>query len=564
MGGETTMGGPGWAAELGDETERVRTALVALEDRRFMARLWAKEPDLWKPAGADQREIADRLGWLDLPLAMQRQVDELAAFAGEARAEGFRQVLLLGMGGSSLAPEVMRLTFGVAPGALDLRILDSTDPASVAAARDWLDPRHALLLVSSKSGGTIEVMSFYHFFYEIMRAEVGDTAGRHFVAITDPDTSLARLAAEAGFRRAFLNPPDIGGRYSVLSLFGLAPAALLGLDLGRLLERAAALRAACRPDSPAPENPGAVLGTIMGELAKRGRDKLTLILPPAIAPFGAWVEQLIAESTGKEGTGILPVDGEPLGPPAVYGQDRLFVHLRLAGDDGQDAAVAALAAAGQPVVRLELADRYDLGGEFYRWEMATAVAGALLGINAFDQPNVQESKDFTGRFLARYRETGRLPESPHATAGADLAPALRQLLGMVGPGDYIALNAYLHASPGHTAALQAIRRRLRDHFRVATTLGFGPRFLHSTGQFHKGGPPSGVFLQLTAEPAADLSIPGQPYTFATLEAAQALGDLEALTSRGRRALRIHLPRDVAAGLATLARTVEEVVHERGS
>ena len=554
-----TIGGPGWAAELGDETERVRTALVAMDDRRFMERLWAREPDLWKPAGTDQREIADRLGWLDLPTRMMGVTRDLAAFAGEVRADGFRQLLLLGMGGSSLAPEVMRLTFGLAPGALDLRILDSTDPASVAAARDWLDLRHALFLVSSKSGGTIEVMSFYHFFHAAVTAQAGDRTGRHFIAVTDPDTSLERLAREANFRRAFLNPPDIGGRYSVLSFFGLVPAALLGLDVPRLLERAAAMQAACGPETPAAANPGAALGAIMGELAKAGRDKLTLILSPAIAAFGAWVEQLIAESTGKENTGILPVDGEPLGSPEVYGRDRLFVHLRLAGDDSQDAAVAALAEAGQPVVRLELADLYDLGGEFYRWEMATAVAGALLGINAFDQPNVQESKDFTGRFLSEYRETGRLPESPHVGAGPELAPALRELLATVAPGDYIALNAYLHGSPEHTAALQAIRGRLRDRYQVATTLGFGPRFLHSTGQFHKGGPPSGVFLQLTAAPAADLPIPGQPYTFATLEAAQALGDFEALTSRGRRILRVHLPADVAAGLQAMTEAVDMVI-----
>jgi glucose-6-phosphate isomerase len=550
------LGGAGWAAELGDKADPVRTTLVALDDRRFMARLWAKEPDLWKPADTDQSEIVDRLGWLDVATAMRAQVPDLTAFAEEVRGEGFRQVLLLGMGGSSLAPEVLHASFGVERGFLDLRILDSTNPASVQAALDWLDLPHALFLVSSKSGGTIEVMSFYHFFHARVAALGGGDAGRHFVAVTDPGTSLERLAAEAGFRRTFINPPDIGGRYSVLSFFGLVPAALLGLDITRLLDRALAMQAACGPDGPASDNPGAALGVILGELAKAGRDKLTLVLSPAIRTFGSWVEQLIAESTGKEGTGILPVDGEPLGTPEVYGQDRVFVHARLAGDSDGDEALAALAEAGHPVVRLDLADTYDLGAEFYRWEMATAVAGALLGINAFDQPNVQESKDFTGRFLAEYRQSGRLPSAPFVTIDQSLVPVLRDWLGQVRPGDYIALNAYLQAGLATDMVLHEIRHRLRDRLRVATTVGYGPRFLHSTGQFHKGGPPTGLFLQITAEPAVDLPIPGQPYTFATLQAAQALGDWEALVSRGRRALRVHLAVPMDADLQALHAAVE--------
>lgn len=559
MSTETVIGGLDWSADLGELTSGVQASLAALDDRRFMERLWAKEPDLWRPAGSDQSEIVDRLGWLDVATAARAQLPSLTAFADSVRAAGFRQVLLLGMGGSSLAPEVLQMVFGTAPGYLDLRILDSTHPDSVRQAEAWLDLERALFLVSSKSGGTIEVLSFYRYFRSRLEEKVGIRAGQHFVAVTDPGTSLERLAAESDFRQTFLNPPDIGGRYSVLSNFGLLPAALLGLDLERLLDSALAMQAACGPQVPALANPGAGLGVILGEMARHGRDKLTLITSPAIAPLGAWAEQLIAESTGKEGTGIVPIDGEPLGDPSLYGRDRLFVHLRVADDTGSDAAILALLATGQPVVQINLPDRYALGAEFYRWEMATAVAGSLLGINAFDQPNVQESKDFTGRFLSEYQREGRLPDSPATSPGPQLAPALARLLSEIKPGDYLALNAYLVPDQATRTALEALRRRLRDHYKIATTIGFGPRFLHSTGQLHKGGPASGLFLQLTGAIGDDLAIPGQPYGFGTLVAAQALGDWEALASRKRRALRIHLPVDTVAGLNALARTLTALI-----
>ena len=554
-----SMSGANWTAELGDETDRVRATLSAMTDRRFMERLWAREPDLWKPAGSDQSEIDDRLGLLDVAETMRGQIDSLHQFADQARADGFRKALLLGMGGSSLGPEVLRAVLGVAPGSLDLRVLDSTHPDSVRAARDWIgDPADTLFLVSSKSGGTIEVMSFYHYFHDLVAGRDPERAGRHFVAITDPGTSLERLAHEQNFRHAFINPPDIGGRYSVLSFFGLAPAALLGVDLERLLDGAIAMQRACGPEGPAGDNPGAALGAILGELARRGRDKLTLIASPDLAPFGAWVEQLIAESTGKEEAGILPVDGEPIGPPAVYGSDRLFVQLRLAGDSSQDEAVRELALAGHPVARLDWQGLYDLGAEFFRWEMATAVAGALLGINAFDQPNVQESKDFTSRILKETQRSGSLPDAPVSQA-SDATAALRELLSEVGPGQYIALNAYLPMGLRAETVLQRLRVLLRDRYHVATTVGFGPRFLHSTGQLHKGGPAGGAFIQIISETGEDVPVPGQPYTFGTLIAAQALGDWQALDNRGRRVIRVQLPADLRSGLRQLEAAVEEIV-----
>ena len=553
------------AASLGLLETPVAEATAGLEGMQFARRLWEKDGSLWGADREHQRVARNRLGWLDSPETMRAELPGLEAFAAGLRADGFTHAVLLGMGGSSLAPEVLRETFGPpASRGPDLLVLDSTDPGAVAAVERAIDLERTLFIPSSKSGTTTETLAFLEYFW------AKRPAGAQFAAITDPGTPLQRLADERGFRQVFLNPPDIGGRYSAVSFVGLVPAAILDLDMGRLLERARAMADACRPSVPPDQNPGVHLGAVIGAVARTGRDKLTLVCSPAIASFGYWVEQLIAESTGKEGKGIVPVEGEQLGPPEVYGDDRLFVYLRLrdGADSAQDAAVAALAAAGRPVVRIDLADRSDLGGEFVRWEVTTAAASALLGINAFDEPNVQESKDNTRRLLQEYEERGALPsEQPllddglqlfaapptaDALRGApDPATALARFLETVKPGDYLAITAYLPRTPAHEAALTTLRTALRDRLKVATTLGYGPRFLHSTGQLHKGGPPRGVFLQLTHDDPTDRPVPGAPYSFRVLEQAQALGDLQSLQSRRLPALRVHLGADINAGLQHL-------------
>lgn len=566
-----------WTGRWGDMTHQIvgqRASLGAYEDliqhtvrdlaaHRVAERLWARDPSLWKEVPEHQREIEQRLGWLTVAGDMRGQVSDLEAFAREAGLAGIEHVVLCGMGGSSLGAEVLRRTFGSSVGYPRLWVLDSTDPATVDTVARQAEPAQSLYLISSKSGGTTEVDSLFRHFFERARAELGERAGAQFVAITDPGTSLEQLAAERGFRRTFLNPPDIGGRYSVLSLFGLVPAALIGLDLARLLEPAERMARACAADKAAEANPGLWLGAALGGFALAGRDKLTLLASPRLASFGLWVEQLIAESTGKEGKGIVPVADEPLAAARAYGDDRVFVYLRLATDDNieLDRLVAELEVAGQPLVALDLEDEYDLGGEFFRWEFATAVAGAVLRIDPFDQPNVQESKDNTGRLLTAYRETGSLPaEAPdlidgelslRGTTAPSVREALAALLDQARPGDYVALLAYLERAEPTDRALAALRERLRDRTGLAATLGYGPRFLHSTGQLHKGGPDTGVFIQLTADGRESVPIPGQPYDFGALKAAQALGDWQALRGRDRRALWIHLGGDVSGGLQRL-------------
>jgi transaldolase/glucose-6-phosphate isomerase len=539
-------------AKLGSAARSVATAVKALDADQIGARLWKKDASLWKAddPGA-QAEIAARLGWLDVPRAMRAKVDELGTFAAEVRAAGFTHAVLCGMGGSSLAPEVFRKTFGVAAGFLDLAVLDSTDPAAVLAAEARSDPARTLYLISSKSGSTAEVSAFFHFFWDRVARARGDQAGEHFVAITDPGTSLERLAHERAFRRVFVNPPDIGGRYSALSYFGLVPAALIGLDLGRLLDRAGRMLTACGPTVPAAHNPGLQLGAVLGALAKGKRDKITFVCADKIGSFASWAEQLIAESTGKEGRGIVPIADEPIGPPRVYGQDRLFAYLRLGAR--HDRAVATLARAGHPVVTFRLMDAYDLGGEFVRWEIAVAVSGWFLAIDPFDQPNVQEAKDHTARLLAEYGTRGSLPavEGAVAVSAPDLAAQIAGHLRFARPRSYVALNAFVAPTVRRERQLTELRALLRDRLRVATTLGFGPRFLHSTGQLHKGGPGTGVFIELTCDDPVDAPIPGQPFTFGVLKAAQALGDLAALTAHKRRTLHVTLGRDVEAGLRLL-------------
>ncbi|MFC2122415.1 bifunctional transaldolase/phosoglucose isomerase [Bacteroidota bacterium] len=530
---------------LGTYIADVEASLADLSRRDAVSRLWHKDHTLWKP---DPREITNRLGWLNSINLMSEQVSNLQAFAQEVRDAGFRHVVLLGMGGSSLGPEVLRQTFGSAPGYPELMVLDSTVPEWVQAVIRTIDPAHTLFIVSSKSGGTTEPLSLYQYFNSLVTAATGrERAGQNFIAVTDPGTSLAKLAEENGFRRVFLNATDIGGRYSVLSYFGMVPAALIGIDIKIFLERANEMRKACAANKSAHENAGSWLGATIGTLALKSRDKLTLITSPAINSYGLWVEQLIAESIGKEGKGIIPVMGEPLVDPGHYSDDRLFVCLRLKGDDNAaiDTAMESIASSGQPVLTLEMNDKYDMGAEFFRWEFATAITGAILGIHAFDQPNVQAAKDATERLLEEYTTSGKLP--PAETDGT-----LSELLARAGKGNYLAIMAYLKPMPEIDAAIADFRQKVVERYGIATTFGYGPRYLHSTGQLHKGGPDTGLFLQITADHEENLPVPGKPYTFGVVADAQALGDIQALQSIGRQVVKIHLPRGDGAAISELA------------
>jgi transaldolase/glucose-6-phosphate isomerase len=569
--------GKGYGAGLGGLEPQVNEGLRHIESHDIVARIWNRDGSVWKSEQETQQEISRWLGWLEVASLMRSRADEITAFAQEVKDAGFKSVVLLGMGGSSLAPEVINRVHGTAEGWPRFFMLDSTDPGTIEAVERRIDPASTLFIVSSKSGGTIEPNSFYKYFRAKVEAAKGADAGGNFVAITDPGTSLEKLAAENDFRRTFSNMEDIGGRYSALSYFGIVPAALMGLDIVSFLDRAVATEKACA--NPKPEdNPGAWLGTILGVAWKAGRDKVTVLTSIDLDSFGLWAEQLIAESTGKEGKGLVPVAGEPVGRPSAYGRDRIFVYLSLAGatDPQQEHDIAKLENAGHPVVRLQMASKDDLGAEFFRWEMATAVAGHFLGVNVFDQPNVQESKDNTGRLLAAYKERGRLPE-PDAIltngitlygdsetlgrAGFEgtLVTGLRAFLSMVRPGDYVAFLSYTPSTGEHEELFQDARIAIRDTLKVATTFGYGPRFLHSTGQLHKGGANRGAFIQITAEPRRDLDVPGEPYTFGTLIRAQALGDLESLQKHGRRAIRLHIRGDHAAGVERIREAIREAV-----
>lgn len=547
-------------ASLGSLEGAVAARLQALDRDQVGFRLWRKDATLFKDDAAHQAVVKNRLGWLTSLETMRKDVAALEAFAAEVRKAGFRHALLLGMGGSSLCPEVLRLTFGVAEGFLDLRVLDSTDPAAVRDAERSLDLAHTLFLVASKSGGTIEVSSLYAHFWSLV------PRGEQYVAITDPGTSLEKLARERGFRRTFVNAPDIGGRYSALTYFGLVPAVLLGINLDWFLRDAEWMASGCGSEVYAKNNPGLWLGAVMAEAARAGRDKLTLIQSPEICALGSWIEQLVAESTGKEGWGVLPVDGESVGATEVYGPDRLFVYLRL--DESKtaselDAHVATLERAGHPVVYITLKNRNDVAGEFFRWELATATAGAIQRINPFDEPNVKENKDLTGEILAQAKASGRPPEDVALAEGeglrlsgdaglgspASVAAGLAAHLQRVKPGDFVAFLPYLHRTPDLEREFVTMRDAVRARRRVATTLGFGPRFLHSTGQLHKGGMNSGVFVQVTCDDPEDLPIPGAGYTFGTLKRSQAMGDLRVLIQRQRRVLRVHLCGPVGPTLA---------------
>ncbi|MEW6333181.1 MAG: transaldolase, partial [Thermodesulfobacteriota bacterium] len=526
-----------------------------LQQNRVVERIRQKDHTLWKPA---PEEIANRLGWLDSPQAMKGRLYEIEEVVADLRADGFTFALLLGMGGSSLAPEVFRRIFGAADGFLDLAVLDSTDPGAVLDQACRLDLKRTLFIVSTKSGGTVETFSFLRYFYNLAAERLGaEEAGRHFIAITDPGSALAQVAAARRFRHTFLNDPDIGGRYSALSFFGLFPAALIGMDARRLLERAEAVREGELAPGGADPGEGAVLGALLGEMAKRGRDKLTLLFSPRIEPFGDWIEQLIAESTGKEGKGILPVVGEPLGELDVYGDDRVFVALRLGQDRTGEEQLRTLAAAGHPVVDLRMTDLYDLGGQCFFWEMATVAAGWRLGINPFDQPDVESAKVLARRMIALYKEQGAIPQEAPALESAGIAVygdvtaqtpggALADFMKKARPGDYAAIQAYLRPCPETGEALARLRRRIRERYRIAVTTGYGPRFLHSTGQLHKGDSGRGLFIQFTTDDPQDTPVPDEigdgasALGFGTLKAAQASGDRQALLDKGRRVLRLHL------------------------
>jgi transaldolase/glucose-6-phosphate isomerase len=538
-------------------------------------RLWQRDASLW--TGTDEDKW---LGWLDITEQQIENLDTLKDIAADVKKAGFKNALLLGMGGSSLCPEVLRMTFGKAAGYPDLHVLDSTDPAQIKATDEKVDLASTVCIVSSKSGSTLEPNIYKQYFFDRVKAKVGEKeVGNRFIAITDPGSKMQRVAEKDKFRKIFMGVPSIGGRYSALSNFGMVPAAVMGIDVSKFLKTTQKMVEACGEDTDATTNPGVILGTILGIAANQGRDKLTIVTSPGIFDLGAWLEQLIAESTGKSGKGIIPVDRELLAKPDTYGDDRVFAYLRLESepDKEQSSAVDALAKAGHPVVRIVLDDIYNLGQEFFRWEIATAVAGALIGINAFNQPDVEASKTETRKLTTEYESTGKLPsESPFFTGdgcklytdiknaaalkgGGTLAGFLSKHLARIGTGDYFAVLGYITMNEAHEDALQAIRLAVRDNKKVATVLGFGPRFLHSTGQAYKGGPNSGVFLQITCDDAVDILVPGQKYTFGVVKAAQARGDFAVLAERGRRALRVHIGKDVAAGLATLTNAINQAL-----
>ena len=550
---------------LGAFQSAVDRALKTWSKNGNTARLWRSDATLW--SGADE---ANWLGWLNIAPQIRDGADALCAFAQQVRDRGITDILLLGMGGSSLCPEVLAMTFGSQEGWPRLHVLDSTVPAQVKRFADAVNLETTLCIVASKSGTTTEPHAFCEFFWAKMRETVGDTAGQHFIAITDPGSDLETLARERGFLSVFYGLPEIGGRFSALSNFGMVPAALIGIDVREFLERAVAMGKRCKISDD--QNPGLLLGVVLGELAKAGRDKVTLVTSPQLWDLGAWLEQLLAESTGKNGRGLIPVDLEEIATPDLYGEDRVFVYIRLKddADAGQEAGIENLREAHFPIIQIDVAELLDLGAEFFRWEYATAVAGAVLNINPFDQPNVQESKDFTAELTQAYEKEGTLPvqtpffidedvlvyaDEANTQALGTLNSCIAGLLNQIRAGDYVALCAYVDMNEENITALQALRHRIRNVYRVATTLGFGPRFLHSTGQLHKGGPNNVVVVQLTSDDVTDVDIPGRAFTFGLLKQAQALGDASALSSRKRRAIRIHFKTDIIAGIHRVKQAV---------
>ena len=561
---------------LGKYEESVKAELAALTSKEFPKKLWAKDASLW--TGKDEGQW---LGWLDIVEQQEAQLPALNELAKEVKAKGYKKAVLLGMGGSSLCVEVMRQTFGNISGHPEMLVLDSVVPAQILTVRKQIDPGSTVFIVASKSGSTTEPNVLCQYFYDETRKVLGDKAGDHFIAITDPGSSMEQKAKELKFGHIFHGVPSIGGRFSALSNFGLVPAAVMGLNVKELLDHAHSMKNACSAAVPAGDNPGILLGAILGVLTRGSKDKVTIVTSPAVHSLGTWLEQLIAESTGKEGKGIVPIASETLCDPAEYGNDRLFVYVRLASKPcpDQDAKVEALQKAGFPVVRIDMPDTIHLGAEFFRWEIATATGGSIIGINAFNQPNVQESKDFTKEILAEYAEEEYLPENKllitdggfEIFADDDNAKQLKAKVGskemlktflqahlsQLKPGDYFAINAYVECCPHLEAKLQTIRDFVMKKYKVATTVGFGPRFLHSTGQLHKGGPNSGVFLQITSDEKEDLPVPGEGFSFAILKEAQSLGDFKALSMRKRRLLRLHIPADLDTALDKVYKLITE-------
>ena len=562
-----------------DLSQSVKATLEDWKANSKVPRLWARDASLW--TNTDESKWLGWLGIVEDQLANQSRFQKIAE---DIRAGGFTHALLLGMGGSSLCVEVLKLTFGKVAGFPEFHVLDSTDPAQIRAVEAQVDLAKTIFIVSSKSGSTLEPNIYKQYFFERIKQVVGAAeAGKRFIAITDPGSKMQQVAERDGFRHIFFGLPSIGGRYSALSNFGMIPGAIQGLDSAKFLTSTQEMVQACGSTMPPQENPGVILGALLGTLQKAGRDKITIFASPGISDLGAWLEQLIAESTGKDSKGIIPVDREEIGAPSVYGKDRVFAYVRLESDADakQETAVAALEQAGQPVVRITVKDTYALGQEFFRWEIATAVAGSIIGINAFNQPDVEASKIETRKLTDEYEKNGSLPaEAPFfeadaiklftdskntaallQAAGGDksLAGFLRAHLNRLGAGDYFGLLGYIQMNDAHEKQLQSIRHAVRDKKRVATILGFGPRFLHSTGQAYKGGPNSGVFLQITCDDASDLPVPQQKYTFGTVKAAQARGDFAVLIERGRRALRVHLGPDLAAGLSKLQHAIQQAL-----
>lgn len=557
------------SCSLGSYRDIVMKELAELRKKEFVGRLWRKDASLW--TGADE---SSWLGWLDIVAEQLQKTDEFASIAKTVKDAGFKSAVLLGMGGSSLCVEVMRTTFGDRAGHPKMFVLDSVVPAQVAGIRKQINPSETLFIVASKSGGTTEPNVLCQYFFEETRKEVGDKAGQHFIAITDPGSSMEQRAKDWKFLKICYGVASIGGRFSALSHFGMVPATVMGLDTHKILTTADTMAKDCKETDPE-KNPGVFLGAVMGVLARDAKkNKVTIITSPGVVSLGTWLEQLIAESTGKDGKGLIPVAGETTATPEEYGDDRLFVHVRIASNacDIQDRKVDVIEQSGRPVVRIELKDVYELGSEFFRWEVATATAGAIIGINAFNQPNVQESKDFTKDYLKSYEQNGSLPQNKlileesgfkvfaddentkrYVPAGKTTLPELlKAFIGSLEPGDYFATNAYIDCCEELADVIQKPRDQVKAKRRVATTVGFGPRFLHSTGQLHKGGPNAGVFLQITSDDAEDVAIPGEKYTFGVLKEAQSLGDFKALSSRQRRLIRVHLPKDVKGALTKLA------------
>jgi transaldolase/glucose-6-phosphate isomerase len=551
----------------------VASSLEDWKKNNKVARLWQKDASLWS-----NTDESNWLGWLSICEEQLANIEELKQLAAEVKTAKLKHVLLLGMGGSSLCPEVLRMTFGRVAGFPELYVLDSTDPVQIKAIEKKLDLKKTLCIVSSKSGSTLEPNIFKQYFFERVKKAVGDKlVGSRFIAVTDPGSKMQQVAENDKFWKIFAGVPSIGGRYSALSNFGMVPAAAMGMDLGKFLKNTLEMVRACGAGSAADTNPGVVLGTVLGVAANHGRDKITIIASPGVSDLGAWLEQLIAESTGKVGKGIIPVDREKLAKPTTYGDDRVFAYLRLAAkpNKAQDAAVAAIEKAGHPVVRITLPNVYALGQEFFRWEIATAVAGSIIGINAFNQPDVEASKIETKKLTSEYEAQGSLPpelpflaskeaklfadekNSAALCGGKSLGDVVKTHLSRIGTGDYFAVLGYIPMNAENEKALQGIRHSVRDAKKVATCLGFGPRFLHSTGQAYKGGPNTGVFLQITCDDQSDLAVPGQSYTFGVVKSAQARGDFAVLAERGRRALRVHLGKNLKSGLHALAKAVAQ-------